>query len=84
MIKKTKNNEHKDSIRHSAAQLENSTPVQPQVSVKKSTFSKPKALTTVILGDSIVKNLYSNIVTKSVKHQKQVVVKNFSGGKLQI
>ena len=84
IIKKTNNNEHEDSIRHSAAQLENSTPVQSQVSVKKSTFSKPKALTTVILGDSIVKNLYSNIVTKSVKHQKQVVVQNFSGGKLQI
>ena len=46
---------------------------------RKSTFSKLKAPTTVILRDSIVKNLYSYNITRSVKHKRHVVVKHFSG-----
>ena len=52
--------------------------VQSQVSVRKSTSSKPKAPTTVILADFIVKNVYYNIVTKS----KHIVVEHFSGAKI--
>ena len=49
----------------------------------KSTISKTKtrAPTTVILGDSIVKNVYCNAITKSIKHKKHAVVKHFSGAK---
>ena len=41
-----------------------------------------KAPTSVTLGDSIVKNVYDNIITKSVKHQKHVVVKHLSRAKI--
>ena len=47
-----------------------------------SSKTKAKASTTVIFGDSIVKNVYDNIITKSVKYKKHVVVKHFSGAKL--
>ena len=33
----------------------------------------------MILLNSIVKNVYGNIITKSLKYQKHVVVKYFSG-----
>ena len=50
----------------------------------KSIISKTKtrAPTTVILGDSIVKNVYGNAITKSRKHKKHVVVKHFSGARI--
>ena len=63
-------------------QPQNSDRVQSQVIVKKSTSSKPKAPTTVILRDSIVKKINGNIITKSVKIQKYVVVKHFSVAKI--
>ena len=44
--------------------------------------AKSKAPITVILGDSIVKNVYGNAITKRVKHRKHVVVKHFSGVKI--
>ena len=44
--------------------------------------AKTKAPTTVILGDSIVKTVYGNAITKWVKHRKHVVVKHFSGAKI--
>ena len=69
-------------ISHSTCQPQNSDCVQTKVIVKKSTFSKEKGPTTVILRDSIVRNVYGNIITKSVKYQKQVVVKHFSGAKI--
>ena len=47
-----------------------------------STSSKPKAPTIEILGDSIVKSVDSNIITKSEKHLKHFVVKHFSGAKI--
>ena len=69
-------------ISRSVDQPQDHDRVQSQVIVRKSTSSKLKAPTTVILGDSIVKNVYRNIITKSVKHQKHVVVKHFSGAKI--
>ena len=69
-------------ISHSAGQSQNIDHVQSQVIVKSSISSKPKAPKTVILGYSIVKNVYGNIITRSVKHQKHVVVKHFSGAKI--
>ena len=51
-----------------------------QLIVRKTTSSELKASTTVILRDSVVKNVYDNIITKSVKHQNT----SFSGTKLQI
>ena len=39
--------------------------------------TKTRTSTTVTLGDSIVKNVYGNAITKSVKHKKHVVVKHF-------
>ena len=56
--------------------------VQSQVITRRSTSPKPKAHTTAVLGDSIVKNVYCNIITKSVKHQKHVVVKLVSRAKI--
>ena len=50
----------------------------------KSVISKTKtrAPTKIILGDSIVKNVYGNAITKSIKHKKHVV-KHFSGAKIE-
>ena len=50
-----------------------------------STISKTKtrAPTTVILGDSTVKNIYSNAITKSIKHKKHVVIKHLPGAKIE-
>ena len=58
-----------DLINVSAGQPQDYDRIQFQVIVRKSASSKHKAPTTIILGDSIVKNEYSNIITKSVKHQ---------------
>ena len=49
----------------------------------KPTISKTRAPTTVILGDSIIKNIYGNAITKSIKHKKHVVVKHLSGAKIE-
>ena len=49
---------------------------------KEHSKSRTKAPTTVILGDSIIKNVYGNAITKSIKHKKHVVVKHFSGAKI--
>ena len=82
--KENQHNEHEDSISHSTGQPQDTDRVQSQVIVKKSTFSKPKSPTTTILVDSIVKDVYGNIITKSVKRQKQIVVKHFSAEKIQM
>ena len=58
-------------ISSSADQPQDRERVQFQVIDKKSTSSKPKASTTVIPQNLIVKNL-QNIITKSVKHKKYV------------
>ena len=44
--------------------------------------SKTKAPTTVILGESILKNVYGNVISKATKLKKHVVVKHFSGAKV--
>ena len=44
---------------------------------------KTRAQTTAVLGDSIVKNVYDTAITKSIKHKKHVVVKHFSGTKIE-
>ena len=49
----------------------------------KPTISKTRAPTTAILGDSIIKSVYANAITKSIKHKKHVVVKHFSGAKIE-
>ena len=43
--------------------------------------TKTKAPSTVILGDSILKNVYGNTISKATKFTKHVVVKHFSGAK---
>ena len=53
-----------------------------QLPKNKQPKAKTKAPTTIILGDSIVKNVYGNAITKWVKHRKHVVVKHFSGAKI--
>ena len=45
--------------------------------------TKTRAPTEVILGDSVVKNVYGNAITKSIKHKKHVVLKHFSGTKIE-
>ena len=45
--------------------------------------TKTRAPTTVILGDSIIKNVYSNAILKSTRHKKHVAVKHFSGAKIE-
>ena len=52
------------------------------VIVKKSASSKLKPPRPVILGDPIVKNVYGNIITSSVKHQKHVAARHFPGAKI--
>ena len=78
-MKKTQHNKKEDLISHSADQPQDRDYVQSQFILRKSTSSKSKTPTTVTLGDSIVKNVHGNLITKSVKHQKHVVVKHFSG-----
>ena len=46
-------------------------------------ISKTRAPTTVILGDSIRKNVHGNAITKSIKHKKHIVIKHFSGAKIE-
>ena len=52
----------------------------------RSTNSKKKtrARKTVILGDWNVKNVYGNAITKSLMYKKHVLVKHFSGAKIEI
>ena len=70
------------TITHSAGQSQDCDHVLSQLVVKQSISSKPRAPTSVILRDCIVKNVYSNIITKSVKRQDGVIVKQFSGAKI--
>ena len=49
----------------------------------KSTISETRAPTTFTLGDSIIKNVFGNAITKSINHKKHVVVKHFSGAKIE-
>ena len=44
--------------------------------------TKNTAPTTVILGESIL-TVYDNAITKSIKHKKHVVVKDFPGVKIE-
>ena len=44
--------------------------------------TKNTAPTTVILGESIL-TVYDNAITKSIKHKKHVVVKDFPGAKIE-
>ena len=43
---------------------------------------KTKAHTTVILGDSTLKNIYGYIISKAAKCKKHVVLKRLSGAKV--
>ena len=45
--------------------------------------TKTKAPTTVILGESILKNVYGNVISKALKFKKLVVAKHFSGAKVE-
>ena len=70
-----------DNDKESDEQLiQNETVSHPPKSIISKT--KTRAPTTVILGDSIVKNVYGNAITKSRKHKKHVVVKHFSGARI--
>ena len=71
-----------DNDKESEKQLiKNETDSHPLKSIISKT--KTRAPTTAILGDSIVKNVYGNAITKSVKNKKHVVVKLFSGAKIE-
>ena len=61
--------------------IQNETDSHPLKSVISKT--KTRAPTTVILRDLIVKNVYGNAITKSIKHKKHVVLKHFSGTKIE-
>ena len=69
-----------DNDKESDEQSKNETDLHPLKSIISKT--KTRAPTTVILGNSIIKNVYSNAITKSIKHKKDVLVKNFSGAKI--
>ena len=71
-----------DNDKESDEQLiQNETESHPLKSIISKT--KTRAPTTVILGDSIVKKVYGNSITKSEKHKKYVVVRHFSGAKIE-
>ena len=61
--------------------VQNETNSNPLKSIISKT--KTRAQTTVILGDSIVKNVYGNAITKSIKPKKRVMIKQFSGAKIE-
>ena len=68
-----------DNEKESGEQLiQNETDSHPLKSIFSRT--KTRAPTTVILGDSIVKNVYDNAITKSIKHKKHV---HFYGPKIE-
>ena len=71
-----------DNDKESDEQLvQNETDSHPLKSIISKT--KTRAPAAVILGDSIVKNVYGNAITKSIKHKKHVVVTHFSGAKIE-
>ena len=71
-----------DNDKESDEQLiQNETESHPLKSIISKT--KTRAPTTVILGDSIVKKVYGNAITKAKKHKKHVVVRHFSGAKIE-
>ena len=71
-----------DNNKESDEQLiQNETDSNPLKSIISKT--KTRAPTTVILGDSIVKNVYGNAITKSTKPKKRVMIKKFSGAKIE-
>ena len=74
---RTQNNDNNNESEH--LNLDETVSQLPKNAQPK---AKTKAPTTVILGDSIVKNVYGNAITKWVKHRKHVVVKHFSGAKI--
>ena len=49
---------------------------------QRRTKTHKKAPTTVILGDSILKHVYGNVISKATKFKKHVLVKHFSGAKV--
>ena len=71
-----------DNDKESDEQLiQNETDSHPLKSIISKT--KPRAPPTVIPGDSIVKSVYGNAITKSIKYKKHIVVKQFSGAKIE-
>ena len=44
--------------------------------------TKTKAPRKVILGDSILQNVYGNTISKATQFKKHIVVKHFSGAKI--
>ena len=75
-LQMTTDDNDKESDRQLIQNETDSNPLKP-------TISKTRAPTTVILGDSIIKNVYGNAITKSIKHKKHVVVKHFSESKIE-
>ena len=61
--------------------IQNGTDSLPLKSIISKT--KTRATAAVILGDSIIKNVYGNAIKKSIKHKKHVVVKYFSCAKIE-
>ena len=74
---RTQNNDNNNESEHL-----NLDETVSQLPKNKQPKAKTKPPTTVILGDSIVKNVYGNAITKRVKHRKHVAVKHFSGAKI--
>ena len=71
-----------DNDKESDEQLiQNETDSHPLKSIISKT--KPRAPPTVIPGDSIVKSVYGNAITKSIKYKKHIVIKHFSGAKIE-
>ena len=71
-----------DNEKESDEQLiQNETDSHPLKSIISKT--KTRAPATVILGDSIVKIVHGNAITKSIKYKKHVVVKHLSGAKTE-
>ena len=71
-----------DNDKESDEQLiQNETDSHPLKSIISKT--KTRASTTVILGDSILKNVNGIAITKSIKRKEHVVVKHFSGAKIE-
>ena len=60
--------------------IQNETNSHPLKSISK---TKNRTPATALLGDSIVKNDYGNVITRSIKHKKHVGVKHFPGAKFE-
>ena len=77
-----KESDHDLSKRKDFDPINNNSDSSKDKEKQRRTKTHKKAPTTVILGDSILKHEYGNVISKATKFKKHVLVKHFSGAKV--